>query len=101
MNQFKSGLVTLSGRTNVGKSTLINQIMDTEIAIATHKPQTTRFLIKGVYEDDNSQIIFIDSPGMHKAIDQLGHNMQKSASVAIQEADLVLILVDEIGRAHV
>ncbi|NLZ70952.1 MAG: GTPase Era [Clostridiaceae bacterium] len=102
MNQFKSGLVTLSGRTNVGKSTLINQIMDTEIAIATHKPQTTRFLIKGVYEDDNSQIIFIDSPGMHKAIDQLGHNMQKSASVAIQEADLVLILVDarraEIGK---
>ena len=57
------------------KSTLINQIIETEIAIATHKPQTTS-LIKGVYEDE-SQIVFVDSPGMHKANDQLGRNMQK------------------------
>ncbi len=94
MKNFKVGFVTLAGRTNIGKSTLINQIMKTKIAIATHKPQTTRHLIKGIYEDENSQIIFIDSPGMHKAMDQLGHNMQKAASVAIQETDLVVLLVD-------
>ncbi|NLJ95061.1 MAG: GTPase Era [Clostridiaceae bacterium] len=94
MNDFVSGIVTIAGRTNVGKSTLINQIIETEIAIATHKPQTTRNLIKGVYEDDESQIVFVDSPGMHKANDQLGKNMQKTASVAIQETDLVLLVVD-------
>lgn len=94
MEKIKVGFVTLAGRTNIGKSTLLNQIMKTEIAIATHKPQTTRHLIKGVYEDENSQIIFIDSPGMHQAIDQLGHHMQKVTSVAIQETDLVVLLVD-------
>ncbi len=91
---MKVGFVTIAGRTNIGKSTLINQIMKTEIAIATHKPQTTRHLIKGIYEDENSQIIFIDSPGMHKAIDQLGHHMQKATTVAIQETDLVVLVVD-------
>ena len=93
-NSYKSGIVTLAGRTNVGKSTLINQIMQTEIAIATHKPQTTRHLIKGVYQDDEGQIIFVDSPGMHQPADRLGHSMRKAASVAIQETDLVVLLVD-------
>lgn len=93
-NNFKSGLVTIAGRTNVGKSTLINQIMQTEIAIETHKPQTTRHLIKGIYEDEASQIIFIDSPGMHKANDQLGHHMQKATSTAIQTTDLLLLVID-------
>ncbi|NLJ69894.1 MAG: GTPase Era [Clostridiaceae bacterium] len=93
-NNFKCGFVTLAGKTNIGKSTLLNQIMQTEIAIATHKPQTTRHLIKGVYQDEQSQIIFIDSPGMHIATDQLGRNMRKAASVAIQETDIVVLLVD-------
>ncbi|MGB4610402.1 MAG: GTPase, partial [Saccharofermentanales bacterium] len=93
-NNFRCGFVTLAGRTNIGKSTLLNQIMQTEIAIATHKPQTTRHLIKGIYQDEQSQIIFIDSPGMHKPTDQLGRNMRKAASIAIQETDLVVLLID-------
>ncbi|HHU53296.1 MAG TPA: GTPase Era [Clostridiaceae bacterium] len=93
-NSFKCGFVTLAGRTNIGKSTLLNQIMQTEIAIATHKPQTTRHLIKAIYQDEESQIIFIDSPGMHIATDQLGRNMRKAASVAIQETDIVVLMID-------
>ncbi|NLM19608.1 MAG: GTPase Era [Clostridiaceae bacterium] len=100
---FKCGFVTLAGRTNIGKSTLLNQIMQAEIAIATHKPQTTRHLIKGIYQDEQCQIIFIDSPGMHQPADQLGRNMRKAASVAIQETDAVVLLIDarselEIGE---
>lgn len=93
-DNFKSGLVCLAGPTNVGKSTLLNQIMQTELAITSYKPQTTRHLIKAIYQDDECQIIFIDSPGIHKADDRLGQVMQKSASLAIKEADLVLVLVD-------
>ncbi|HHT25111.1 MAG TPA: GTPase Era [Clostridiaceae bacterium] len=93
-NNFRCGFVTLAGRTNIGKSTLLNQIMQTEIAIATHKPQTTRHLIKGIYQDEQSQIIFIDSPGMHKVTDQLGRIMRKAASIAIQETDVVVLLID-------
>lgn len=93
-NNFRCGFVTLAGRTNIGKSTLLNQIMQTEIAITTYKPQTTRHLIKGIYQDEQSQIIFVDTPGMHKPTDQLGRNMLKAASIAIQETDLVVLLID-------
>ncbi len=98
---MKSGIVTIAGRTNIGKSTLLNQIMQMELAIATHKPQTTRHLIKGIYQDRDSRIIFVDSPGMHQANDQLGHQMQKAASVAIQETDLLLLLIDARAGAEI
>lgn len=91
---MKSGFVTIIGRPNVGKSTLLNQILGQKIVIATDKAQTTRKRIKGILTDHNGQVVFIDTPGMHRPLNKLGEFLMEEAKVAIPDADLVLFLVD-------
>lgn len=90
----KSGFVTLIGRPNVGKSTLMNHLIGQKIAITSDKPQTTRNRIQTVYTDERGQIIFLDTPGIHKAKNRLGEYMVKVASRTLEEVDLVLWLVE-------
>lgn len=91
---FKSGFVTLIGRPNVGKSTLMNHLIGQKIAITSNKPQTTRNRIQTVYTDEQGQIIFIDTPGIHKAKNKLGEYMVSVAERTIREVDVVLWLVE-------
>jgi len=91
---FKSGFATLIGRPNVGKSTLMNQLIGQKIAITSNKPQTTRNRIQTVYTDDNCQIDFLDTPGIHKAKNKLGDYMVGAAKKTISEVDVVLWLVE-------
>lgn len=92
--KFKSGFVTLIGRPNVGKSTLMNRIIGQKIAITSNKPQTTRNRIQTVYHDDRGQIVFLDTPGIHKAKNKLGEFMVNAAESTFKEVDLVLWLVE-------
>lgn len=92
--KFKSGFVTLVGRPNVGKSTLMNHIIGQKIAITSNKPQTTRNRIQTVYHDDRGQIVFLDTPGIHKAKNKLGEFMVNAAESTFKEVDLVLWLVE-------
>ena len=91
---FKSGFVTIIGRPNVGKSTLMNHIIGQKIAIMSDKPQTTRNKIHGVYTTDHLQIVFLDTPGIHKPSSKLGDYMVKVATDTLKEVDAVLFLVD-------
>lgn len=91
---FKSGFVSIIGRPNVGKSTLLNAILKEIIAIVTPKAQTTRNRIQGIYTTDNEQIIFIDTPGIHKAHNELGNIMNDFALKSITGIDLILYLID-------
>jgi GTP-binding protein Era len=91
---MKSGFVSLIGRPNVGKSTLINTILNTKIAITSSKPQTTRNIIKGIYNDIDSQIIFLDTPGIHKPKHKLGNELNRQAYYSIEDVDILLLLVD-------
>ena len=91
---FKSGFVALLGRPNVGKSTLLNQILGQKITIISDKPQTTRNKIQGIYTDQAGQIVFIDTPGIHKPKHRLGRFMVDSAMSTINEVDLVLFVVN-------
>lgn len=91
---FKSGFVTIIGRPNVGKSTLINKLAGEKIAIISDKPQTTRNSIKAVVTDKESQIIFIDTPGIHKPKTRLGEYMVNIAQESLNEVDIVLFLVE-------
>jgi GTP-binding protein Era len=91
---MKCGFVTIIGRPNVGKSTLLNQILGQKIVIATDKAQTTRKRIKGILTDENSQIIFVDTPGVHRPLNKLGEFLLDEAKIAVPDADLVLFLVD-------
>lgn len=93
-NNFKSGFVTLIGRPNVGKSTLMNQLIGQKIAITSDKPQTTRNRIQTVYTDERGQIIFLDTPGIHKAKNKLGEYMVSVAEHTMNEVDLILWLVE-------
>lgn len=96
----KSGFVAVIGRPNVGKSTLSNRIIGQKIAITSNKPQTTRERIRTVYTSDKGQIVFLDTPGIHKAKNRLGEYMMKVAKRSISEVDLILWLVeaeDKIG----
>lgn len=93
-DNFKSGFVTLIGRPNVGKSTLMNHLIGQKIAITSRKPQTTRNRIQTVYTDDKGQIVFVDTPGIHKAKNKLGEYMVNSAERSITEVDVVLWLVE-------
>jgi GTP-binding protein Era len=98
---FKSGYVTIIGRPNVGKSTLLNKIMGQKLAIVSNKPQTTRNNIQTILNGEDYQIIFVDTPGMHKPKHKLGEYMVKIARDAFKEVDLVLFLTnpgDEIGK---
>ena len=90
----KSGYVTLIGRPNVGKSTLMNHLIGQKIAITSRKPQTTRNRIQTVYTDDRGQIVFVDTPGIHKAKNKLGEYMVKVAQNTLNEVDVVLWLVE-------
>lgn len=91
---FKSGFAALIGRPNAGKSTLLNHIIGEKIAIMSDKPQTTRNKIQGVYTTSDSQIIFIDTPGIHKPKHKLGDFMVQTAVQSLQEVDIILFLVD-------
>ncbi|GAE26982.1 GTP-binding protein Era [Halalkalibacter wakoensis JCM 9140] len=91
---FKSGFVSIIGRPNVGKSTLLNHVIGQKIAIMSDKPQTTRNKIQGVYTSNESQIVFIDTPGIHKPKHKLGDFMMKVAQNTLREVDLVLYVVD-------
>jgi GTP-binding protein Era len=92
---FKSGFVTIVGRPNVGKSTLLNAILGEKIAIMSDKPQTTRDKIMAIYQRDDAQVIFMDTPGMHKPKHKLGEYMMKAAVETLKDVDLVLYMVDE------
>src|SRR5574344_454999 len=95
MNEnFKSGFVSIIGRPNVGKSTLLNQILGQKIVIATDKAQTTRKRIKGIYTTDIGQIVFVDTPGVHKPLTKLGEYLLDEVKFAVPDADLILFLVD-------
>ncbi|MGG3924044.1 GTPase Era, partial [Geobacillus thermodenitrificans] len=91
---YKSGFVAIIGRPNVGKSTFLNRVIGQKIAIMSDKPQTTRNKIQGVYTDDEAQIIFIDTPGVHKPKHKLGDFMMKVALNALREVDLILFMVN-------
>jgi len=91
---MKSGFVTIIGRPNVGKSTLLNQILGQKIVIATDKAQTTRKRIKGIYTTDEGQIVFIDTPGIHKPLNKLGEFLLDEAKFAVGDTDLILFLAD-------
>ena len=92
--QVKSGFVTLIGRPNVGKSTLMNHLIGQKIAITSDKPQTTRNRIQTVYTDERGQVIFLDTPGIHKAKNKLGEYMVKVAKETLSEVDVILWLVE-------
>ena len=92
--EFKSGFVTLIGRPNVGKSTLMNHLIGQKIAITSEKPQTTRNRIQTVYTDERGQIIFLDTPGIHKAKNKLGESRVNVAENTLKEVDVILWLVE-------
>ena len=102
MEEFKSGFISICGRTNVGKSTLINLLVGEKIAAIANKVQTTRTQIRGIVNRENSQIIFIDTPGIHKPKTKLNENMVELSWDAIQNCDVILFLIEatstEVGR---
>ena len=102
MEEFKSGFLTIIGRTNVGKSTLINLLVGEKVAAIANKVQTTRTAIKGIVNRENSQIIFTDTPGIHKPKHKLNETMVETSFTMIPESDVVLFLIEatseDIGR---
>ena len=102
MKQFKSGFVALIGRTNVGKSTLLNMLVGEKVAATANKVQTTRTAIKGIVNTENSQIIFIDTPGIHKPKTKLNETMVETSFGVLKDIDLILFMIEatstEIGR---
>ena len=102
MSEFKSGFVAMLGRTNVGKSTLVNLLVGEKIAAIANKVQTTRTAIRGIVNRENSQIIFIDTPGIHKPKTKLNETMIETSFEVIKDIDLILFVIeatsDEIGR---
>jgi len=97
---FRSGFCAIIGRPNVGKSTLMNLFIGEKIAIVTPKPQTTRNKIRSILTGDDYQIVFIDTPGIHKPTTKLGNYMVKSANTAINEVDAIVYLVEPRGKIH-
>lgn len=91
---MKSGFVSIVGRPNVGKSTLLNSILERKIAITSNVSGTTRNIIEGIYNDEDSQIVFIDTPGIHKPVNKLGTFMNKKAYTMIDDVDVILFLLD-------
>lgn len=102
MSEFKSGFVSIIGRTNVGKSTLINSLVGEKVSIITNKPQTTRTAIKAIVNRQNSQIIFIDTPGIHKPKTKLGETMIETTFGIVSDVDVILFLIEatstDIGK---
>ena len=91
---MRSGFVSIIGRPNTGKSTLLNSIIKEKVAIISSKPQTTRNLIQGIYNEDDTQIVFVDTPGIHKPVDRLGMALNDQAYYSINDVDIVLLVVD-------
>ncbi len=91
---MKSGFVAIVGRPNVGKSTLLNALVGKKISIVSNKPQTTRLAIQGVYHEEGLQIVFVDTPGIHKPKARLGEIMNAQAYASLQDIDAVILLVD-------
>ena len=91
---MKSGFVSIVGRPNVGKSTLLNSLLERKIAITSNVSGTTRNIIQGIYNDDDSQIVFIDTPGIHKPQNKLGTYLNQKAYMMTEDVDLLLFLVD-------
>lgn len=102
MSEFKSGFVSLIGRTNVGKSTLINTLIQEDVSITANKPQTTRLAIRAIANRENSQIIFIDTPGIHKPKSKLSETMVDTAISSLKDVDVILFLIEatskEVGK---
>lgn len=102
MSEFKSGFVSLIGRTNVGKSTLLNTLIKEDVSITANKPQTTRLAIRAIANRENSQIIFIDTPGIHKPKSKLSETMVDTAMSSLKDVDVILFLIeatsDEVGK---
>ena len=92
--KFKSGFVTVIGKTNVGKSSLINEMIGEQVSIVVNKTQTTRKVARGIYTDDEAQIIFVDTPGLHKSNSKLGNTMNEAATSTLDDVDLILFVVD-------
>ncbi|MBR0576626.1 GTPase Era [Proteiniclasticum sp. BAD-10] len=97
---FKSGFVTVVGRPNVGKSTFINHLMGEKLSIVSNKPQTTRKNLNAIYTDDEAQIIFVDTPGIHKAQNKLGEYMVSVAKESLNQVDLVIFITTASGAVH-
>ncbi len=95
---FKSGFVTIIGRPNVGKSTLMNSMIGEKISIMSDKPQTTRNKIRTVYTDDEAQIVFLDTPGIHKPKNQLGEFMNFEVDAALEGVDVLIMITDEFNK---
>ena len=91
---MKSGFISIIGRPNVGKSTLLNQIINEHVAITSNKAGTTRNIIEGIYNEENTQIVFVDTPGIHKPITKLGKVLNKQASSLTKDVDAILFVVD-------
>ena len=94
MIKIRSGFVSLVGRPNVGKSTLLNSLVGYKIAITSNKAQTTRNMIQGIYNDSDSQIVFVDTPGIHKPKHKLGQLLNEEAYYSIEDVDIILFLID-------
>ncbi|MGL5439463.1 MAG: GTPase Era [Filifactoraceae bacterium] len=95
IKSIKSGFISIIGRPNVGKSTLINRIIGEKVAIISDKPQTTRTQIKAIYNDEETQMVFIDTPGMQSPRNKLGKHMQRSSESAMRDIDVILYVVDD------
>jgi len=94
---FKSGFVTVVGRPNVGKSTLVNKVIAEKVAIMSDKPQTTRNRITAIHTSKTAQVIFLDTPGLHRPKNKLGEFMVKAAYDTVSEVDVILFMVDDSG----
>jgi GTP-binding protein Era len=92
--KMKSGFVSIIGRPNSGKSTLLNRLVGEKVSIVTDKPQTTRHMVRGIVTTPEGQIVFVDTPGVHKPIHRMNERMMKSVGQAINDADLVVLIVD-------
>ncbi len=98
---MRSGFISIIGRPNVGKSTLINELVGEKITITSDKPGTTRNLIQGVYTTDNVQIVFVDTPGIHKPINKLGNKLNRMSYYSVDDVDAIILVIDassELGK---